>query len=512
MKRLFALLLLTMVPASLEAHGNLAFTNGTWFNGTTFEKRPVVYSVDNRIRLAWDGKIDQTIDLGGRFVVPPFADAHTHAFAEGMSLEPILTRYLRRGIFYVKNPNSTVRLTQPLRARLNTPETVDVSYSFGGLTASGGHPTQIYASLAGKPPFAGWSAKDMENQAWFAIDSVEDLDRKWPLIIKAKPDFIKTYLEYSEDREKNRGLSAKVLAAIVRRAHGAGLRVTTHVASRADFRTAVDSGVDEIAHLPLERITEDDAKSAVTAKTVVVTTTLSHRPTRGITDIDALHRSNLTVLRAAGVSIALGTDGDATVVEEAENIYRLGVFPAAELMRIWTTSTPLTIFLTRKIGCLSEGCEASFLALDASPIEDFKAVRRISMRVKQGHIIVVPPELPSVADILFPIATASGVDAAFAEYDRLLKASPAAYRFGEAEVNRLGYALLRAGKMEDAIAVFKYNTAHFPSSANAWDSLGEGYMGAGDNKAAIDNFRKSLQLNPHNENASEMLRKLGADP
>jgi predicted negative regulator of RcsB-dependent stress response len=41
-----------------------------------------------------------------------------------------------------------------------------------------------------------------------------------------------------------------------------------------------------------------------------------------------------------------------------------------------------------------------------------------------------------------------------------------------------------------------------------YDSLGEAYMKKGDKEKAIENYQKSLGLNPNNTNAREMLKKL----
>jgi cytochrome c-type biogenesis protein CcmH/NrfG len=41
-----------------------------------------------------------------------------------------------------------------------------------------------------------------------------------------------------------------------------------------------------------------------------------------------------------------------------------------------------------------------------------------------------------------------------------------------------------------------------------YDSLGEAYMKAGEKELAIQNYEKSLQLDPKNMNAVEMLKKL----
>jgi CubicO group peptidase (beta-lactamase class C family) len=71
-----------------------------------------------------------------------------------------------------------------------------------------------------------------------------------------------------------------------------------------------------------------------------------------------------------------------------------------------------------------------------------------------------------------------------------------------------GYALLEKGKMDEAIEAFKKAVRCFPLSANAHDSLGEGYMKAGRIPEAVASYERSLELDPDNENGKEMLEKL----
>ena len=71
-----------------------------------------------------------------------------------------------------------------------------------------------------------------------------------------------------------------------------------------------------------------------------------------------------------------------------------------------------------------------------------------------------------------------------------------------------GYAMLFIDDFKQAIAFFKYNTENFPKSANAYDSLGEAFMAQGDKVQAIKSYKKSLKLNPKNENAKEMIKRL----
>lgn len=56
--------------------------------------------------------------------------------------------------------------------------------------------------------------------------------------------------------------------------------------------------------------------------------------------------------------------------------------------------------------------------------------------------------------------------------------------------------------------MFQLNVEAYPSSANVYDSLGEAYMLNGDQALAIKNYEKSLELDPANGNAVEMLKKL----
>ena len=79
-------------------------------------------------------------------------------------------------------------------------------------------------------------------------------------------------------------------------------------------------------------------------------------------------------------------------------------------------------------------------------------------------------------------------------------------------MNAAGYRLLRDGEHDAAVALFEMNSRRFPDSANAWDSLGEACLTAGDRERAIAHYRRSLELDPGNENAREVLDRLGIQP
>jgi CubicO group peptidase (beta-lactamase class C family) len=95
-----------------------------------------------------------------------------------------------------------------------------------------------------------------------------------------------------------------------------------------------------------------------------------------------------------------------------------------------------------------------------------------------------------------------------------IKKNPA-YDFKEAEINQLGYQMIGASKIKEAIALFNINVLAFPKSANTWDSRGETYMANGEKALAILDYKKSLELDPFSMNAINKLNELGekvADP
>ena len=82
------------------------------------------------------------------------------------------------------------------------------------------------------------------------------------------------------------------------------------------------------------------------------------------------------------------------------------------------------------------------------------------------------------------------------------------YFFYEGLLNAFGYELLGADNVQAAIAIFKLNVEEDPEAWNVYDSLGEAYMIAGNNTLAIQNYQKSIDLNPENTNGIEILNRL----
>ena len=105
---------------------------------------------------------------------------------------------------------------------------------------------------------------------------------------------------------------------------------------------------------------------------------------------------------------------------------------------------------------------------------------------------------------------AEGLEASLTQYSELKEKyyGKGAYQFGENVLNELGYEALKRENPEGALKAWKLNSKEYPESGNVWDSLAEGYMLNGDNKKAKKYYKKSLKLNPDNQNAKDMLKKL----
>ncbi len=82
-------------------------------------------------------------------------------------------------------------------------------------------------------------------------------------------------------------------------------------------------------------------------------------------------------------------------------------------------------------------------------------------------------------------------------------------RLEEGMLNKLGLRLsFNTYKIEQGINVFLLALHIYPKSANLYDSLGEAYLYKKDIKNAISNYKKSLELNPENQNAIDKLKQL----
>jgi imidazolonepropionase-like amidohydrolase len=256
----------------------------------------------------------------------------------------------------------------------------------------------MFEAVASRGLLGNWTSDSVADRAFVAVADRRQLDQKWRAIVSGNPMFIKIYLEHSEAfssrhndpaRRGAFGINPQLLPEIMRRARASNLPVSAHVTSVADYRLALQHGVTEIMHLPLERLSAADARETARRKVTVVTTTMGHRALPNA-EIDETYRHNLRLLYNAGALLVLGTDNvDLTVIDEMMNVRRLQVMSDTALLRMAVMNTPRAIFPMRAIGALRPAAEASFIALEGNPLIDFTNVRHIRLRVKNGNIVTI---------------------------------------------------------------------------------------------------------------------------
>ncbi|NNG16453.1 MAG: tetratricopeptide repeat protein [Gemmatimonadales bacterium] len=117
-------------------------------------------------------------------------------------------------------------------------------------------------------------------------------------------------------------------------------------------------------------------------------------------------------------------------------------------------------------------------------------------------------KLPSLTDVLTTALQSGGIEPMRSAYRAWKSDATTGSVFTEAEVNQLGYQLMGRNQLEAATELFKLNVESYPQSFNVYDSLAEAYMNAGKNDEAIKFYQKSLELNPANTNAVQMMKKI----
>jgi tetratricopeptide (TPR) repeat protein len=140
---------------------------------------------------------------------------------------------------------------------------------------------------------------------------------------------------------------------------------------------------------------------------------------------------------------------------------------------------------------------------DQTPIHD------ISLGMLDILLGVEPePIRRPIAGELFDVYLSEGLEAARRRHAEIEADESETRALGDGDLNRLGYGLLRSGHVDHAIAIFELNTEFFPDVANVWDSLAEASVKAGDERGAIEYYRKALEIDPNFASSKRGLENL----
>ena len=379
------------------------YANACWYQDGEFQRRSA-FVRDGEFVATPALAANHVVDLGGKYVVPGFAEGHHHMV---LCNPEVIEQFIDAGIVYAGIMNARVS-SRMCQSEMHPLDGLELVNTLAGITAREAHPYQIGLYFL--------EPNEIDGEWVHYVDSKLELDAVWPRISETAPDLVKIFLSYTENyhelREDKtmaswyRGLDPALAAPIVSKAHAAGLLVAAHVMSAHDFKLAVESGVEIIAHMPgfapgsvfteddphpwlaeldaqPERytISEDVAAEAAKREVAVITTVSADDPTPAI-------RANFRILQDAGVTLLIGSDrGEFNAVDEAVFLVENGLMTAPKVLHSIAVTTPQRLFPGRDIGGLKEGAEATFVVLKSDPLQDFSAIRQVEHVVKRGTVL-----------------------------------------------------------------------------------------------------------------------------
>lgn len=246
----------------------------------------------------------------------------------------------------------------------------------------------------------------------YQINSEEEARKAVQENAARKVDIIKFWVD---DREgKVQKITPQQYAAIIDEAHKAGLRVAAHIFNMDDAKGLMRANLDIFAHGVRDKDVDDETVAMFKQRPNLIL--IPNLPERGVkvdrswmqpglpadefakleaANIDrptlqqfhGIQARNLAKMNAAGVRIAMGTDGNRPwgAHEEMEDMVLAGMTPMQVIVA--ATRNGADFLRLTDVGTLAAGKSADFVVLDANPLDDIKNTRKISSVILRGAAV-----------------------------------------------------------------------------------------------------------------------------
>jgi imidazolonepropionase-like amidohydrolase len=330
------------------------------------------------------------VDLSGRTVMPAIIDTHTHLRQTRAELVEDLQRRTFWGV------GAAMSLGQDQGEVPFAVKAEEIAGAARFRTAGRG----LTAPEPGRSDVPYWITSEEEARNAVAEQADEGVD-----IIKL----------WVDDRGGQYAkLTPALYGAAIDEAHRRGLRVTAHLFTLEDAKGLLGAGVDAFAHGVRDRDVDDAFVAMMTARPDLVL--VPNLPGRGVaTDMRwvgagvsaaqleqlqaaavdnaaaqeafGIQARNLARLSAAGVRIALGSDGNSPwgPHQEMEDMVAAGMTPAAVVVA--ATGTAAEFMRLDQAGTVAAGKSADFIVLEANPLDNITNTRRIDSVYMRGEQI-----------------------------------------------------------------------------------------------------------------------------
>ena len=383
------------------AEGTLALVGATLVDATGAPAVPNATVVVANGRIVAAGPSASTpvpsgarrIDVAGKTIVPGLWDNHAHLH----QIEWIPT-YFAAGVTSVRDMGSEWPLLVAMRSAIRSGRIHGPNLYFAGLIDGPG--PQGFGEFSAATPEEGRAIVRRYHQLGF--------------------EMIKIYLALAPD----------VTAAICDEAHKLDMRCTGHVPTSMDLHSAIDSGMDQIAHFPIrgDLTTEEGKKQLahfVAKKTIFDPTaswgeiggksaqepmeniqpvlqhlpapmlqnriaSLGQSPSDTATSHARLARTlaNIKAAHDAGVPLLAGTDEGIpaySLYRELELYVKAGFTPM-DALRSASAVAAEAMRVDRDVGTIEKGKRADLLVLDANPLDDISNIRTVRFVMKDGRM------------------------------------------------------------------------------------------------------------------------------
>ena len=148
------------------------------------------------------------------------------------------------------------------------------------------------------------------------------------------------------------------------------------------------------------------------------------------------------------------------------------------------------------------------LLFQFKPNTETKTMNMLVLNANDGNVISEITQMDATKKMPIELLIEGDFDKSLAAYRALKEQSATDPTVYENVLNVLGYRYLNNDQIKVAHDILKVNMMLYPDSFNVYDSYAEVCMKLGEMELAIENYNKSIVLNPKNNNAKEMLKKI----